>query len=518
MNIIIQIRKNKLIISEKKNVKTENKNIFNTNALNNKELIFSVDYIKHNKKIIISFIKEILEVEQIQNVRINKTTILEEILNILKSTTLIHTLEFQDGITLTFKESEIITKFKAIENISVDYLPDFMLEYLDKYGVYAEVRNEIFFQSEFMNLNNLKKYSSIFYKRDLIITFPFSETDLNDFSSFCAINKYLHIIHVNKTIKSDLETIIDILKIYNKKNIKIIIHENINDLELINYIKYINKLHKKTKRIIISVSYSNAYLRKNILPQTNLNILKIIMMMIFISVCATFAFVGTRNYIDFQKDLELKSEIREYIDNTTTPEVVEKLEIETKKEVTNDYIASLMTYNEDIIGWLKVNDTEVDYPILQSDDNEYYIKYNIKHEYDYKGSIFLNYVNNSNFEDSNSILFGHTIQNSSVMFGTLRNIEEETWRKKEENLIISIDTAFETLEYKIFSYYTINITTDYLQTKFPNELDQYEFFSTMQKRSQYDFDVTLKHSDRILTLSTCESGGYKRLVVHAVLL
>lgn len=516
--ILIQIKNNILYIKKRVNLSGEQKNLLNTNIISDNELVFSDDYIKNNKKIITVFLKELAEEQNLDTVYIYKNEIVLEVLSIIKDIPTIKNLVIKDDFLITYQMVETIKSSKDIETVSIYSLHDFFIELLDKNGKVVEVRNELFFTSNFIKSNELNKYSSLLYKKNINIQFPLSNEDYNDFITFIKINKYLKVIHINKCVKSDLEEIIKIILENNKSNINIIIHENIIGESLVEYIHKINKKYKKKEKIYIKVSYTDSYLKKNLLPQTNINILKTCIVLILILVLGTFIYYLACNYIDQKNDLALKEVIEYVILNTDTEDIITELELDTDQQVINEYIASLLTINKDIVGWIEVPGTSVDYPIVQSDDNDYYLTHDIQGEYTRYGSIFMNYNNTDDFSDNNTIMFGHNFYGSSVMFSTLNSIDTDTWLSDENNYIITIDTLYDTLEYEIFSYYVTDVTTDYLTTNYINPLDTLEFFVMLEDRSEYDFDVKLSYDSKIITLSTCANSGTQRFVVHAVLI
>ncbi len=522
MKILIQIKDNKIYFKVKKNISQDLEKLLNTNIISDNELTFSDEYIKQNQKIVHSFLNELIKEHNIDTCYIYNDSISILIIDLIKNITNIHHLILKDNIKITFKVCDKISKIKHLKTLSCLNMPDFMIEILDKKGIVVEMRDEIFFTSKFMISNNLKLYSSMFYKKSINLEFPFKDDDYIDFESFLNINKYLKIIHVNKTIKRDFEEIINKLNEYKKVKLKIIIHENINDLELIEYIKKINTKSKKTSKNKISISYSDKYLKKNFMPQANISILKLCLFIIFIIIVGSFGYAFTNNYISYRKDVSIKADIQEVITQQVDTDdlmlVVEKLEKESEKEVKNDYIASLLTLNTDTTGWIKVNNTTIDYPIVQGNDNKYYLDRNIKHEYDFNGWIYMDFRNDPDMTDDNTIIYGHTNYNAAVMFGSLKNTLYEDWQNNEENRIISIDTVYESLKYEVFSTYTINNTNDYLNINYSSPFDKLEFFTMLKERSNYNYNVDLTTDDKIITLSTCDDGGIKRLVLHAVLI
>ena len=234
------------------------------------------------------------------------------------------------------------------------------------------------------------------------------------------------------------------------------------------------------------------------------------------------------------KDISIKEAVNETIENTDVTNIIEEIEKENaenaentnnientennvpKLEIINNDIAALLTKNPDTIGWLKVKNTNIDYPIVQGFDNKYYLKHNFNFEKDNNGWVFLNYKNNYKELDDNTIFYAHNRYYSGVMFGTLQNTLKSNWYKNEENLTISFRTLYENYEFKVFSVYKIKTTTDYLNIKFANDQVKLEFLNMLKNRSIYDFNYTPNPDDKIITLSTC-ADEYSRIVLHAYL-
>ena len=515
--ILIQIKNNIIYFRKKPSVNVDQKKLINTNIISDNELIFSSEYIEKNFKIIRTFLLDLMKEQEIDTVYIYDTNVTDYILKICQLNSNLRSIVFKEEMNITHENCECIIKNKSISYVSFYSLYDFLTEYLDNNGVIVEVRKEMWFISNFANNNELNKYSALLYKKIITFNFPCKNEDIKDFETFISVNKYLKTIHINKCSQSDLEKVISTLINAHKKNVKILLHDNSVDEKTVNYIKKINKKFKKNYNISISISYSNSFLQKNMIPQTNLTILKACFLLVIIFCLSVFGYYFTTNYFHHKNDQELKYELDEYIINADTTEIIEKIEKETEKIVINDYIASLQTINKDVIGWIKVPGTTVDYPILHGKDNDYYLKHTIKNEYSLNGSIFMNYANTGDFKDDNSIIFGHNMLGPKIMFTDLLNISNKKWLENKENHIVKIETLYETLEYEIFSFYTINVTTDYMQTNYNDPLERYGFYNLLISRSEYDFGINLDMNSKIITLSTCNTGGTQRFVVHAVL-
>ena len=179
-------------------------------------------------------------------------------------------------------------------------------------------------------------------------------------------------------------------------------------------------------------------------------------------------------------------------------------------------VASVYEINPETVGWLKINNTNIDYPVVQTTNNEYYLNHNIYNEKDKNGWVFMDYRDDINLISDNIIIYAHNRYYNGVMFGTLQNTMRKSWYTNPDNQIITLKTMKEELHYRIFAMYKIEATTDYLGIIYPNDEEKLETFNMFKDRSLYDFGIELKKDDKILTLSTCADEN-NRYVVHAVL-
>lgn len=227
------------------------------------------------------------------------------------------------------------------------------------------------------------------------------------------------------------------------------------------------------------------------------------------------------------------------IDNNNTNDIIKKVantyEINEKsydneviinkneKDIYFDYmklkfidvdINKLKTFNPDTIGFIKVMGTNINYPFVQSTDNDYYLNRSYDKTYNNAGWIFLDYRNNE-FNDKNTIIYGHGRINGT-MFGSLKDTLKSSWQNNKDNYIIKISTEKENSIWQIFSVYKIATTSDYLETSFSdNEFES--FINLIKGRSSYNFETNVTNEDKVLTLSTCYNDNDK-MVVHAKLI
>lgn len=515
--VLISFSNNTLKFSYKNKPSFNYETLTMTNVIEQSELLFSQSYIKDNHKMVSLFIKELCEEKKLYRCSFETIDLAIFVIDLLKKNNYITAISIKENTPLTYALYEKIIENKYLNYVEASSIQKFMIELLDKKGIRAESRSEIFYSSNFMLSNNLTNYSKIFYKMNIRINKELTRDDEDDLLAFVNINKYLKTIHLEKFNKKDLEFICDLLITNKIKNIKILIYENIRDIKLIEYLKKIKRKLKKHKINVVLV-YSKEYLKENLAIQIINNTLKICGLILLLLVFSIVGYVLLSNYNSLQEVSKIQDNVREKIDeNNQNEEVPEENNIsknESDKTIKNSYITSLYPINNEVVGWLKVNNTEVDYPVLQHEDNEYYLKHNLYKKEDKNGWVFMDYRNSLYNMDDNTIIYGHNMYYSTVMFGTLTKTYKKSWYSNSENLIITFDTAYESMKYKIFSIYKVDKTKDYLKTYFQNETEFNNFINLITKRSVNDFKEEIKYGDKIITLSTC-TGENQRLVIHA---
>jgi sortase B len=187
-----------------------------------------------------------------------------------------------------------------------------------------------------------------------------------------------------------------------------------------------------------------------------------------------------------------------------------------KFPLINVNFSELQKKNSDTIAWINVNNTNINYPIVQTTNNNYYLTHSFNKKENEAGWVFMDYRNNQDFTDKNTIIYAHSRLNKT-MFGSLSKVLKESWYKNKDNYIIRISTPTENSSWQIFSVYKIKTETYYLTTNFINNNDYEKFLIILKNRSKYNFNTNISIQDEILTLSTCYSDT-ERTVVHAKLI
>ena len=203
-----------------------------------------------------------------------------------------------------------------------------------------------------------------------------------------------------------------------------------------------------------------------------------------------------------------------YYKETKTDDILSDIKVdetqitETKTEKMLQ-LEELKKENNDIVAWLEIPNTKINYPVLQTSDNEYYMKHNYKKEKSGDGSIFLDKDYNWDTPSSNLLIYGHNNKNGN-MFQDLLKYEDENYYK--EHPTIQFTTVNEDCTYDIIAvfksrvYYKSeqNVFRYYYFINAENEEEYNNYVEESKKASLYDTGKTVEYGDQLLTLSTCE--------------
>ena len=221
-----------------------------------------------------------------------------------------------------------------------------------------------------------------------------------------------------------------------------------------------------------------------------------------------YYFFYQKNDVDYKKLAQLKDKDSEnvsvempytvtYTDETDAPPVLEKYK-------------TLLNKNKRLIGWLKIDDTNIDYPVMQTENNEYYLDHNFNQEYDKNGSLFLDKDCDIVNPNTNMIIYGHHMK-SGKMFGNLNYYSKESYYKEHPR--IYFDTIYEEGVYEIMFVFRSRIYNEedivfkYYQFIDVNSEDEFNSaMEEMRRMSLYDTGVSAVYGDRLITLSTCDNS------------
>ena len=218
-------------------------------------------------------------------------------------------------------------------------------------------------------------------------------------------------------------------------------------------------------------------------------------------------------------NVELIEDIHTSEDGTLDKETVKKNDMYWKylnTPLSSIDFTQLLKQNKDTVGWLIVNNTNINYPVVQTTNNDYYLKHAFDRSKNYAGWVYADFRNNFDALSKNTVIYAHG-RKDGVMFGSLNNALKKNWYTNLENQIIQLSTIKYNTMWQIFSVYKIEAESYYITTDFSNSDSFGEFVKTMEERSIYDFGVDVSSDDRLLTLSTCFNDKGTRLVVQAKL-
>lgn len=280
----------------------------------------------------------------------------------------------------------------------------------------------------------------------------------------------------------------------------------------------INKKNKKVKRQIVVKRK-----RRRIKIKWVIVLLIIFIGIILYSLYKIFNWgVDNKRTSDITKKIEEVTEVVEVEDNFNTEIINEE------EDKSNPYwyyitfplidvdITELKNQNSDTVGFININNTNINYPFVHTSDNEFYLNHSFDKSYNDAGWLFLDYRNNIELNDRNNIIYGHS-RLDKTMLGSLSKVFRREWYSNKDNHIIRISLDNVNTLWQIFSVYKIEVETYYITTNFNSDDDYLKFLNTIKSRSIYDFGANLSVDDKILTLSTCYSDT-ERTVVHARLI
>ena len=395
-------------------------------------------------------------------------------------------------------------------------MPQIYIKKLNKLGKKTHINYVDSFSDKFIKEQNITNEESAYYKKELYLNKNTSEKDIKEFLN---INKFLKVIHFNYCDEKTIENVIEYLIKDNREDIILILYQDKSGF-IENNFKYLKELSKKYSKELngqMKIIYSSNYIKNNLFKQLNYNVIKMTIMIVLYVAFIALLFTNFYSYV--AKVNVDKLNYQHYADSLGESSLEYSSSSGEDKYSFDKSFVTLSKINPDIVGWLTVNNTKVNYPVVQADDNEYYLKQDFYKSKVSSGWIFMDYRNNPSVLDDNTIIYGHKLK-SGLMFGTLPTVLEQSWFENEENHIITFDNLSTQMKWQIFAIYTTSYRTPYLKTTFRTVGAFKEYVAFAKEKSVYDFEVSPEYGDKILTLSTCigKLSEKQRLVIHAKLI
>lgn len=234
---------------------------------------------------------------------------------------------------------------------------------------------------------------------------------------------------------------------------------------------------------------------------------KIINIILVAIIIVCLSIIGYK-YYNYNKDDKLNSEIQDL-----QPVINEASDSDNNSSGENDgqdqskegnYVNSaneeeLKSINSDYKMWIQIENTNINYPVVQSSDNDYYLKHNFRKESNISGTVFVESANDID-NDKNIILYGHNMRNGT-MFNNITNYKEESFFNEDNKINIIMNNTL--YEYEVFSVYVKNVSEVNLAIGFANEDEFINYAYNEAEESLYKKDVDFSAEDNLITLVTC---------------
>lgn len=249
---------------------------------------------------------------------------------------------------------------------------------------------------------------------------------------------------------------------------------------------------------------------------------RFIMIFMVLLCAAIFAFGGYQFYLQLSEYAEgentysgLENFVTLPVPSETTPKPTDEEEPGPSIAWPEVNFAELSTINPDIVGWLYCEGTVINYPVVQTDDNTYYLKHLFNRTYNANGCLFLDCRTGGDFSDPHSIVYGHHMKNGS-MFSSLDGYKKQEYFDAHPQLLLVSPGSNFVID--LFAGYVASVSDDAWQIEFADEIAMEAWLEAAIAKSTFESGVTPLPSDRIITLSTCSyEFSNARFVVHGIL-
>lgn len=237
-------------------------------------------------------------------------------------------------------------------------------------------------------------------------------------------------------------------------------------------------------------------------------LLKIILIVIFsLGIISGSTYIGASTYIKY-KEKSRYDKLAEFMEEEKVENTEEEEEKEPEKSERIIKLEDLHSQNEDIVAWIEIPDTNINYPVLHTDNNDFYLNHDYQKKYSARGSIFLDKDVDINLPSTNFLMYGHRNKNGT-MFEDLLKFKDEEFYKNHKT--IKFITLAEDIEYEILAvfyskiYYKSdkNVFRYYYFVNADTEEEYKEFVDNAKKASIYDTGVDASFGEQLITLSTC---------------
>lgn len=261
--------------------------------------------------------------------------------------------------------------------------------------------------------------------------------------------------------------------------------------------------------------------RLTVLKKIRLRKILIVTNCIILTVCIVIVSLKLYDYYSNQKLYKSIANLYPVKDTATggplTDKPVDKDEIKPDSEPKiSDKFQELLKTNDETVGWISIRGTNINYPVVQHADNEFYLDQNFKKGKSSIGAIFMDFRNKILPLDRNILLYGHHTKDQT-MFTGLMSYKDKNFFLNNDKIVFN--TLYQESEWQVFSVYVTDVKFDYLETEFENDEQFQKYIDSIKAKSKFKKDIPVGTNDHILTLSTCSyEFTAARTVVHARLI
>lgn len=171
-----------------------------------------------------------------------------------------------------------------------------------------------------------------------------------------------------------------------------------------------------------------------------------------------------------------------------------------EKQTSGVDFASLEKINPDVVAWLAVKGTEVDYPVVRGKDNDFYLHHLFTGARNKLGSIFMDYRNHSDFSDKNTVIYGHNMKDGSMFF-SLTKYKDQRYYDNFPTMLLYTPVGSFTV--KLFAGLIVDGSYESIRFDFKDDRDFQSYIESLKKKSTFESNATVEADDRIVTLCTC---------------
>lgn len=244
----------------------------------------------------------------------------------------------------------------------------------------------------------------------------------------------------------------------------------------------------------------------------------IIIALVFAVILTTSTFFIVRHHIDSAEQTEVYDTLAEIVEESDVPEENENVTFSEDKTFIPEYL-ELYEQNEYIVGWIKVEDTKINYPVMQSaDEPNFYLKHKFDKTYSDYGCPYVQENCDVQKPSDNLVIYGHHMNDGSMFAGLMKYRDKSFWEKHKT---FSFDTLTDRYEYEVVAVFkTVAYSQEgfkYYQFTEAESTEEFkEYIAKCKELALYDTGVSSEYGDKLITLSTCEySRNNGRLVVVA---